>query len=89
MNALQIYLLGCLLAYPIAVKIAKSLQEPNGMLEKGQAILTQLNFKLNPNFFYYCIVFGITILSWVFVIIWLYLHIKYLFSLIKYYLFRK
>ena len=89
MNALQIYLLGCLLAYPISVKIAKSLKEPNGILEKGQAILTQLNFQLNPNFFYYCIVFLMTILSWVFVIIWLYLHIKYLFSLIKYYLFRK
>jgi hypothetical protein len=89
MNALQIYFLGCLLAYPIVVKIAKSLQEPNGIIEKGQAILKQLNFKLKPNFFYYCIVFGMTILSWVIVIIWLYLHIKYLFALIKYYLFRK
>jgi hypothetical protein len=89
MNALQIYLLGCLLAYPIAVKIAKSLKEPNGMLEKGQAILKQLNFQVKPNFFYNCIVIVMTIFSWVIVIIWLYLHIKYLFSVIKYYLFRK
>lgn len=89
MNGLQIYLLGCLLAYPIVVNIAKILQEPDGIIEKGQAIFKQLNFEIKSNFFYNCIVFGMVVLSWIMVIVWLYIHIKYLFYVIKYYLFRK
>jgi ABC-type lipoprotein release transport system permease subunit len=89
MNGLQIYLLGCLLAYPIAVSFAKILKEPRGIIEKAQAIFKQLNFEIKANFFYNCIVFAMVVLSWVMVILWLYLHIKYLFSLIKYYIFRK
>ena len=45
MNGLQIYLLGCLLAYPIAIYILKILNEPNkiGLFEQSQKILQQLN----------------------------------------------
>lgn len=89
MNGLQIYLLGCLLAYPIAVGIAKILKEPDGLLKKTQATFKELNFEKSLKFFYNCIVFGMVFLSWTMVVLWLYIHIKYLFSVIKYYLFRK
>jgi hypothetical protein len=91
MNGLQIYLLGCLLAYPIAIYILKILNEPNkiGLFEQSQKILQQLNFDKSIKFYYNLTLSILVLMSWVTVLIQIYFYIKALIHIIKYYLFRK
>jgi hypothetical protein len=91
MNGLQIYFLGCLLAYPIAVYVLKILNEPKeeGWLEESQKIFKSMNFHKSIKFYYNLTLFMMVALSWNIVIIWLYLQIKALFYIIRYYLSKK
>lgn len=91
MNGLQIYFLGCLLAYPIAIYVLKILNEPKeeGLLEESQKILKSMNFHKSIKFYYNLTLFMMVALSWNIVIIWLYLQIKALFYIIRYYLSKK
>ena len=91
MNGLQIYLLGCLIAYPIAIYILKILNEPNkiGLFEQSQKILRQLNFHKSIKFYYNLTLSILVLMSWITVLIQIYFYIKALIHIIKYYLFRK
>ncbi len=91
MNILQIYLLGCFLAYPIAFYFLKSQikSDSKGALGNMQMFLKDLNFDRSIKFYYNLIISMMVILSWIMVIIYLYIYIKLLFEIVKYYLFRK
>ena len=91
MNILQIYLLGCFLAYPIGVYVLKIIEEPNsnGTLKQTQMFLKNLGFDKGINFYYNLAMSMVVFCSWVIVIVFLYIYIKTLFYIIKYYLFRK
>ena len=91
MNGLQIYILGCLIAYPIAIYILKILNEPNkiGLFEQSQKILQQLNFHKSIKFYYNLTLSILVLMSWITVLIQIYFYIKALINIIKYYLFNK
>lgn len=91
MNGLQIYLLGCFLAYPIGVYILKILNRPNevGLFQQCQKILEEINFEKSVKYIYNCTLFLLVAMSWITVLIQIYLTIKALFYSIKYYLFNK
>jgi hypothetical protein len=91
MNGLQIYILGCLIAYPIAIYILKILNEPNeiGLFEKSQKILQELNFYRSVKFYYNITLFILILMSWITILIQIYFYIKVLINILKYYLFRK
>jgi hypothetical protein len=91
MNGLQIYILGCLIAYPIAIYILKILNEPNkiGLFEQCQKILQQLNFNKSIKFYHNLTLSILVLMSWITVLIQIYFYIKALIHIIKYYLFRK
>ena len=81
MNGLQIYLLGCLIAYPIAIYILKILNEPNkiGLFEQSQKILQQLNFDKSIKFYYNLTLSILVLMSWITVLIQIYFTIKAVF----------
>lgn len=90
MNGLQIYLLGCLLAYPIAFYFLKIQKKSDSKaLENVQIFLKDLNIDKSIKFYYNLIISMMVILSWIMVVIYLYIYIKLLFEIVKYYLFRK
>lgn len=91
MNGLQIYILGCLIAYPIAIYILKILNEPNeiGLFEQSQKILQEFNFHKSIKFYYNLTLYILILMSWITVLIQIYFYIKALIHLIKYHLFKK
>jgi hypothetical protein len=92
MNGLQIYLLGCLLAYPIAIDFLKMYsrvsKEKNLILEL-QKKLEQIKPTISPNFFNNWVIVFIVLLSWVMVVVWSYFKIKFLYYFVCNNLFRK
>jgi hypothetical protein len=91
MNGLQIYLLGCFVAYPIGIYILKILNEPNtiGLFEQSQKILQEFSFHKSIKFYYNLTLSILIVMSWITVLIWIYFYIKALIHTIKYYLFNK
>ncbi len=92
MNGLQIYLLGCLIAYPIAIDFLKMYsrvsKEKNLILEL-QKKLEQIKPTISPNFLNNWIIGFIVLLSWVMVVVWSYFKIKLLYYTINNYIFKK
>jgi hypothetical protein len=81
MNGLQIYLLGCLLAYPIGVYILKILNQPDevGLFQQCQKILQQLNFHKSIKFYYNLTLSILVLMSWITILIQIYFTIKAVF----------
>jgi len=81
MNGLQIYLLGCLIAYPIGVYILKILNQPDevGLFQQCQKILEELNFEKSIKYIYNCTLFLLVAMSWLTVLIQIYFTIKAVF----------
>ena len=92
MNGLQIYLLGCLLAYPIAFDFLKMYSRAS----RNKNLVNELQNKLeeetpikNKNFFKNYLVAVIVLLSWIMVFVWSYFKIKILYYYVCNNLFRK
>lgn len=92
MNGLQIYLLGCFIAYPIAIDFLKmysrASKEKNIIIELQQK-LEQIIPTISKNFFKNWSIVFMVAWSWVMVVVWSYFKINLLYYRIKYYLFRK
>lgn len=92
MNGLQIYLLGCLLAYPIAIYFLNIYDKANNgktLITEMQKKVEQIKSSVNPNFIRNWLIGFAVLLSWVIVIFWLYLKLNLLYHIIKYHLFKK
>jgi|688.fasta_scaffold73843_4 hypothetical protein len=92
MNGLQIYILGCLLAYPIGLDFLKMYSKAStdkNLIAELQKRFEETNVTKNNNFFQNWLIGIIVLMSWIMVIVWSYFKIKILYYTIKYYLFRK
>jgi hypothetical protein len=92
MNGLQIYLLGCFIAYPIAIhflKMYSRVSKEKNLFIDFQQKLEQIMPTISKNFFKNWFIVFMVVLSWAIVVAWSYLKIKLLYYTIKYYLFRK
>ena len=92
MNGLQIYLLGCFLAYPIAFEILKMYSraiKSKNIVDELQSTFEENNGVKNKNFFKNYLIGFMVLLSWIMVIVWLYFKIKFLYYFVCNNLFNK
>jgi Na+/H+ antiporter NhaC len=92
MNGLQIYILGCLIAYPIAfnfLKMYSRASKNKNLVDELQNQLEEGNAVKNKNFFKNYLIAVIVLLSWIMVIVWSYFKIKLLYYFVCNNLFRK
>lgn len=92
MNGLQIYILGCLIAYPISFDFLKMYLRASTNKNLVDIFQTKLEEEIktkNKNFFKNYLITIIVILSWVMVLVWSYFKIKLLYYFICNNLFRK
>lgn len=86
MNGLQIYLLGCLIAYPISIYFLKTTLNESKDLNLFELIQKELEIikpSINPNFTKNLFIGGYVILSWAVVLFWIYLKIGLFYFIIK------
>jgi len=92
MLVLKIYLLGCILAYPIASDFIKWYEKISGeknLINEFQKRMTEIKYDVNRNYLRNFMLGFITTFSWITFLVWSYFKVKQLYYSIIDYLYRK